>query len=179
MIFHQVYHWSRAWHVGAMVKRIAQVCLIVLVNIFISLITTSGQIHGHSNNIDCILQCIKNPLNQSIPDLLKQQEMCSTDREKLQTSINSYIQELKASKDNYAAQTKLLNNKVEEIENLKIALEEAKNLPSENCPLLCTNNYIEESVADIDQRLIFEAKATLNPTFTDHEDTHESDTQLS
>ena len=121
MIFHQVYDWSTRewpWYVGAVVKLIAWMCAILLGSVCVSLITTHGQIHGHSKNIDCILQCIKSPLNQSIPDILNQQEKCSTEKESLQTSINNCTKELKDSKSNYTTQTKLLNNKVKEVANL-------------------------------------------------------------
>lgn len=87
-------------------KLSALVCLILFGGIFVLLLTTHGGFQGHLSHI---IQCIKNPVYQSIPVMLEQMKRsCLTEKEQLNKSYISCTQDLEALHHNYTTQGKLL-----------------------------------------------------------------------
>ena len=105
------------WYVGPvyyLLKFATFACLVLLGSVFVSLVTTHGGLHAHHNNINCAIQCIRNPLKQSIPIILEQKTSCLTEKEQLEESLNNCTRDLKNTQDNYTTQAKELTETKEE-----------------------------------------------------------------
>ena len=70
----------KEWQLGSLytlLKIALWACFAVFLgSVLLSLVTTLGGLHAHPNNIDYAIQCLKNPLNQSIPIPLDQKASC-------------------------------------------------------------------------------------------------------
>ena len=136
----------REWHVGYiyyLLKFATWACFVLLGSVFFSLITTHGGLHAHPNNINCAIQCIKNPLDQSIPILLEQKTSCLTDKEQLEENLNNCTRNLKTSQDDYTTQAKEL---IETKEEKDAAISERDRL-SKDCKQNFTNATKEKDEA--------------------------------
>ena len=101
-----------------LVKIIASVCSTLL----ISIIVFSIIIHGglpQSNNLNCFLQCLTSPLNESIPVLLEQRSSCLADKKQLV----SRSQKL-AIYENHLLLIELIDNYTRALETCRVWLKE-------------------------------------------------------
>ena len=83
-------------------------CLVLLGSVFVSFITTHEGLHAHPNNINCAIQCIKNPLKENIPIILEQKSSCLTEKEQVEETLSKCTMDLKNAQDDYTTQTKEL-----------------------------------------------------------------------
>ena len=62
-------------------------------NVFIFSLTQGRELHGNSNNINCVIQCVTNPLDLSIQSILEQNKLCQTAGVQLQKDLRNCTQD--------------------------------------------------------------------------------------
>ena len=99
----------------------------LLGSVLVSFITTHGGLHAHPNNINCAIQCFKNPLKESIPEILEQKKSCLTEKEQVEGTLSDCInQKLSCLSEKDYLQGNLTSCKQNSTE-LKIQLDDAVN----------------------------------------------------
>ena len=124
----------KEWQLGSLytlLKIALWACSAVFLgSVLLSLVTTLGGLHAHPNNIDCAIQCLKNPLNQSIPILLDQKASCFIEKKQIKADLGECKQNLKDSRENYTTEVQKLTNMKKEKNvavSKKIRLKETMN----------------------------------------------------
>ena len=103
----------KEWQLGSvyfLLKIALWACSILIGSVLFALVTTHGGLHAHSNNINCAIECLKNPLNQSIPNMLDQRASCLVEKQRLEMDLGECKQNLRDSRENYTTEVQRLAN---------------------------------------------------------------------
>ena len=109
----QMYNWMSQWSLGLylLAKPSTWMCLVFLTsNVFLFSLMQGRELHGNSNNINCVIQCVTNPLDQSIQSILEQNKSCQTAKVQLQKTLRNCIQDNRELNDTYTIQSSLLDD---------------------------------------------------------------------
>ena len=139
------------WGIGPvyyLLKFATWACFVLLGSVFISFITTHGGLHAHPNNINCAIQCFKNPLKDSIPIILEQKKSCLTEKEQVEGTLSNCTRDLKKTLDDFTTQAKELA----EIKEEKDTVIRERDHLRKDCKQNYTNATKEKDEA-LDQKL--------------------------
>ena len=113
--------------VNLLAKPLTWICLVLFTsNAFI--LMQGREFHGHSNNINCVIQCITNPLDQSIHSIIEQNKSCQIAEVRLQNDLRNCVQDIIDLNQSYTIQSGLLNDTKEKQE---IAVKKLEQLSEE------------------------------------------------
>ena len=155
----QVYSWMSQWSLGPvnlLAKPLTWKCLILFTsNAFVFFLMQGRELHGHPNNINCVIQCMTNPLDQSIHSIIEQNKSCQVAEVRLQNDLRNCVQNNTDLNKNYMIQSGLLDDTKEkqeitskELEQLsKEIKKERKDFQWQNLSCVTTQQQLKKDLA--------------------------------
>ena len=114
------------------------------------------EFHDYPNNINCVIQCVTNSLDQSIHSIIEQNKLCQEAEVRLQNNLSNCVQDNTDLNKNYTIQSGLLNDTKEKLEITSKDLEQlSEDFQRQNLSCVTTEQQLKKDLASCEENYTY------------------------